>query len=75
MLENTATFMATQVNSSDPSMIENVGKSLLVGLGNILTASASEAKYDEGQGNTDSAEVMKTDRKQKVRISFVLMSQ
>ena len=59
-------FMATQVNSSDHSMIENVGKSLLVGLGNILTASAFEAKYDEKGNKEDTTSTMKTERKEKV---------
>ena len=50
MLESTATFVAAQANSSDPSVIEDVGKSLLIGIRNLLTVSAAEAKFDERVG-------------------------
>ena len=53
LLENTASFIAGKANSSDPAMIETVGKSLLFGIGNILSASSSAAKFDDKKGKNE----------------------
>lgn len=61
--------MATQVNSSDPVMLEKVSKSLLFGIGNILSASSSGAKFDEKEekSNKDKNEnENRNDQKSKV---------
>ena len=63
--------MASQVNSSDPAMIENVGKSLLHGIGNILSASSAGAKFDKNKIKHDDNKGNAT--KNKVRSYFIMM--
>lgn len=43
LLSNTASFMASQKNAN-PELLQKVGASLLHGIGNLMTASSSEAK-------------------------------
>lgn len=42
-------FMAKQT-SNDPELLQNVGASLLHGIGNIMSAASNEAKETENEG-------------------------
>ena len=71
-------FMTLKLNNKsnhdDEEIVEQVGTSLLNGLGNLLDITAHEAKEDSGEEEEESLVVISSERKQKVRDDFVMSS-
>ena len=49
LLENTADFVSSQLNSGsiDPGVLQDVGASLLHGISNVISAASTSAQQDE----------------------------
>ena len=80
LLEDTADFVSSQLNSgtSDLGVLQDVGASLLHGISNVISATSSEAKEENGNedtgdekepGNKDSVQKMKKKKVEKEKVS------